>query len=419
MSKTNEFLKKYGMDAERIDPEDIAVRMLRDMQNGLSGRKADMQMIPTYLKNDGRVPMNRPAVVIDAGGTNFRCGLVTFTENGFKTESVTKCGMPGADHPVTWEEFISFIADKIMPFMDRADYIGFCFSYMAEITPEIDGRVIAIDKEVTVTDSAGKMLGEALVEELARRGAPGKKAIIVNDTAAVLLGGTAALDKTQYDGFIGQVSGTGTNTCTVVRMRDIPKLCGDEGSIIVNLESGMYADIPVGVMDTVLDENSNNPGSKRFEKLTAGVYLGELARLLIEQAHKDGVICSETAENVAALGKFDAATVDAWINEKKTDCAANAEDAQFLTDISRSLFARSARCMSANLLGIMLLNDSGREKPCCICAEGSLVQKSTFYRTKLLQFMDENCQKAGRKYSFFLGDESTLPGSAAAVLLNK
>ena len=49
--------------------------------------------------------------------------------------------------PCTWEEFISFVADRIEPLMGRAESIGFCFSYSADITPDMDGRVIRIDKE--------------------------------------------------------------------------------------------------------------------------------------------------------------------------------------------------------------------------------------------------------------------------------
>ena len=146
-----EFLKKYGMSPADIDPVEFAPRMLDDMLRGLAGEPSDMAMIPTYLKNDGVVPLNVPAVVIDAGGTNFRRALVTFTEAGCVVSELKKCPMPGIKASVEWDEFIAFVADEIEPLMDRADKIGFCFSYTAEVTPEIDGRVVRIEDMVLVT----------------------------------------------------------------------------------------------------------------------------------------------------------------------------------------------------------------------------------------------------------------------------
>jgi len=419
MSKASEFLKCYGMDAESIVPMSVAEKMVEDMKKGLAGKASDMPMIPTYLKNDGVLPLDKSAVVIDAGGTNFRCGLVKFTENGIVEENVVKQKMPGIGKSATWEEFISFVADAVEPHMNVTDLIGFCFSYSADITPDIDGKVIRIDKEVVVTGSEGKMIGASLSSELKKRGMPGKKVVIINDTAAVLLGGTATFDKTVFDGFIGQVSGTGTNTCAVVDMNNIPKLKGEDGSIIINLESGLFTDVHVGEFDNILDANSNNPGSKRFEKLTAGVYLGEIVRLMLLRAGEEDLISDSTLEYVKSLGKFDAAIVDAWSCGEKLENVSSRDDAEFIKELSVNMFDRSARCMSANLTAIMMLNNAGVKNPCCICAEGSLVQRSRKYRPILEKYLSENCKELGRSYKLFVGQETTLPGAAAAVLLNK
>ena len=61
--------------------------------------------------------------------------LVRFEEDGCHVSELSKCRMPGVGEPCTWEEFISFVADRIEPLMGRAESIGFCFSYSADITP--------------------------------------------------------------------------------------------------------------------------------------------------------------------------------------------------------------------------------------------------------------------------------------------
>ncbi len=420
--KATEFLERHGMSPERVDVPECAVKMRRDMELGLSGSRATLPMIPTYLKNDGEISPGQSAIVIDAGGTNFRCGVVSFGENGCELSNMTKRRMPGIEKSATWDEFISFVADSIMPIAERSDRIGFCFSYSADITPEIDGRVIRIDKEVVVTGCEGQLIGEALTRELARRGVEGKRVFIINDTAAVLLGGSAKLDKNRYGGFIGQVSGTGTNTCCILPLRRIEKLGRVEDTgVIVNLESGTYDGLPRGDFDLALDAASNNPGEKLMEKLTAGVYLGELCRLAIFAAADEGLLSTETADRVRALGRFDAATVDAWAcgEELYGVCAADG-DADFIRTLCLSLFERSARCMCVNLMAILMLTGEGLdpEKPVCVCAEGSLVQKSRSYRPELEKLLEENSAAIGRHVVLNVDYETTLPGSAAAALLN-
>ena len=177
--RVQDFLEAHDMEPERVDPKREAALMLEDMRRGLAGEKSDMPMIPTYLSNDAQLPLGRSVAVIDAGGTNFRSALVRFEEDGCHVSELSKCRMPGVGEPCTWEEFISFVADRIEPLMGRAESIGFCFSYSADITPDMDGRVIRIDKEVVVTGSEGKLIGASLRAELERRGITGKRVVIL------------------------------------------------------------------------------------------------------------------------------------------------------------------------------------------------------------------------------------------------
>ena len=419
-SRTIDFLSRHGMSPELTDPLVCAEPMLRDMWQGLRGGKSSMAMIPTYLSNDGIVAPGSSAVVIDAGGTNFRTALLSFTEDGYTLEGLKKQPMPGIGKPCTWEEFVSFVADNVEPFMDKADVIGFCFSYSAVIMPDMDGKVNRIDKEVVVSGSEGKMVGASLSAELARRGYPGKRVVVLNDTVAVLLGGASAIDKDKYSGFIGQVSGTGTNTCATVVRKDIEKLgLEGEGSMIINLESGQYNGFQRGDFDLALDAASNNPGDKQMEKITAGVYLGQLCRLMLRAAAEEGLLSPAGAEKVRALGNIDSAVIDAWASGEGYDNIGEDEgDRELARELSLALFERSARCMCTNLLALSLLMDAGREKPVCVLAEGSLVQRGRHYRPVLERLLRECGETLGISIELHVGNDTTQPGSAAAALLN-
>ena len=99
---------------ELVDPSVCSDMICEDMKKGLAGEHSFMPMIPTYLVNDGDVPKNEPVIVIDAGGTNFRCALLHFTDSGYELEGLKKCLMPGINEPATWDEFISFVAEMIL-----------------------------------------------------------------------------------------------------------------------------------------------------------------------------------------------------------------------------------------------------------------------------------------------------------------
>ena len=422
--KAKEFIKRHGMAPELSDPVVLAERMVKDMEKGLAGEKSSLPMIPTYISGEGEIPTGEKVVVIDAGGTNFRCGLASFTGTEWCVEKVSRQRMPGIEKPATWEEFIAFVADNIQPLLTEADKISFCFSYNADITPEIDGLVKRIDKEVVITGSSGKLVGASLEAELERRGISGKRVYILNDTVAALLGAASLIDKSGYSGFAGQISGTGANTCCTLPYKRITKLNRDEDkSILINLESGLFDGVPQGDFDVILDRESNNPGEKIMEKLIAGAYLGELGRLSLCAAADEGLLSEGSCSKVRALGKIDASYIDAWSCGEKLEMAAdNEEDGEFVKEISLALFERAARCTCANITAIMLLTGAGTEKdkPMCVCAEGSLVDKSTHFRPMFLKFLDEYAAGKLHRYAEIkVGRDTTLPGSAAAALLNK
>ena len=419
MKSAEAFFVQYGMISPSFDFATCVAQMCSDMERGLRGQHSSYPMIPTYLKTSGQVPEGEYVAVIDAGGTNFRSALARFENGVCHIEQVKKIGMPGIGEPATWEEFVSFVADAIEPFMDKTDKIGFCFSYSADITPDVDGRVNEIDKEVVITGCEGRLVGRNLCAELERRGYPGKRAVIINDTAAVQLGGMA---KHLNDGFVscfGQVSGTGTNTCAAVPGQKIEKV-ENAFDMIVNFECGSYEGLEQGLFDRQLDEKSHNPGKKHLEKMTAGVYLGELCHLALLRAAEDGLLSEQCGERLRAMPLLNSAQADAFsCGEGIEILTDDEEDAVFIRELAGILFRRSALLMCANLTAMAELTDAGRNGTTAVFAEGSLVQHSHLYAPELKRLMKQHLQEErGRDVRLIIEEDTTLPGAAAAALLN-
>lgn len=407
------------MSSDRIDLDICTKAIYTEMLKGLKEKVETMPMIPTYLRGDSDVPKNRKVAVIDAGGTNFRTALVSFTKDGPKIEKLERHDMPGLHEPADWTEFISHTAKSILPIMDEAESIGFSFSYAAEITPEKDGRVIGITKQVEILNAEGKLLGADLVAELCRLGVPRKNVVVINDTPATLLGGTAMLKKSDYGGFIGLVVGTGANACCMVEDNRIEKL-GLTGSekMMVNLESGYYCGFPQGEFDIEMDSHLPDTGCGTAEKMSSGRYVGEVCLYTLKAAAREGVFSQKTADYILGLDVLETPDADEW-GDGRLPKGIIGEDAVNIVYIISEIFSVAARCIACTLCGILMLTGEGTDKPVCIAVDGSLYKKSRLFKPALFDCMAVYAGEImGRKYEFVTADEATILGTAAGALIN-
>ena len=288
--RVDAFLAEYGMDPARVDLDQCARAFQADMERGLRGDpEARMPMLPAYLAPEGDIPQDQPAIVIDAGGTNFRIGLVSLGARGPEIQDLRVFPMPGSQGPITWEEFVDQVSEAVLPLTGRSRRVGLCFSYAAEILPNGDGRVLRFSKQVQVEGSEGKELGRDLSAALAEKGAPGVTFSVLNDTVAALLGGVAALRDEVFDGFIGLIYGTGVNTCYAERREKLSRVTTpwEKGSMLINMESARFDGAPLSEFDRRLDARSVDPVLCAFiliaippvtEALSA--HWGEFIRLL-------------------------------------------------------------------------------------------------------------------------------------------
>ena len=92
---------------------------------------------------------------------------------------------------------------------------------------------------------------------------------------------------------IGCIFGTGCNAAYMENCGSIPKLkhlnLPDDMPIAINCEYGAFDNehlvLPLTKYDTKIDEDSPRPGQQAFEKMIAGLYLGEIFRLVIVDLH--------------------------------------------------------------------------------------------------------------------------------------
>jgi len=438
-----EFLHSQGMSPAQIDFDSALDMFLEEMRRGLSGEKSSLQMIPTYLDVDGDIPADEPVLVLDAGGTNFRVATVTFDrEKQARVENFQKFPMPGAGakYPVDRNSFFDTIVDYMETNLsawrvDRPLRLSFCFSYPTEITRQRDGRLLHFSKEINAPEVVGEMIGARLVEALERTGNRRPETLVLlNDTVATLLAGRSSTPSERFDGFVGFILGTGTNTAYVESNSTITKLYSSrDGSIdpagqqVINMETGGMNRIPGGRVDDLFDSETKSPGHYRFEKMISGAYLGPLGARLLRVAAEEGLLSSAMVRGVGPETSFDTIALGRFLeNPFEPDHLLNGSFRRE-TDRLRSylllqaVVERAAKLSAVNLSATVLQEGGGQNptRPTAICADGT-----TLYKTKDLLFLtrsylQEYLVRRRRRYIEILyRDRAPLIGTAVAGLLN-
>lgn len=428
-AKVDGFLKKHGMDAGASHVGALLDGFMDDMAHGLAGQVQSLLMIPTYIGVKESVPLDKPVIVMDAGGTNFRVAVVTI--HGDAAPDIahfTKHPMPGTKGGISKEELLNTIVDYLLPVLDMSDTVGFCFSFPTEILPNRDGRLLGFNKEVKVSDSAGMLMGASLNEVLQSRGLPQKQFVLLNDTVAAMLSGVMPVAGKQYAGYIGLIYGTGTNTCYVEDAAAVTKVPGLTGSMAINMESGGWAGVPQGDYDKQLDAATDNPGDHIYEKMVSGAYQGDVVLRTVKGACAEGLFSPAFCKSIEGLESLETFEVDRFCDYPFGDGllarAASGSDAdrQTLYYICDQNFERAAKLVTVNIGGILLKTGHASDptRPVCVVAEGTAFLKSRMFKNKLTHYIKQELNDARGVYCELVHHESaTLIGTAIAGLMSE
>lgn len=342
-----EFLSRHNFDTGVAD--NLHEKILSDMQNGLNAGCATIREI-----NEGET-----AIVIDAGGTNFRSCIVTKNKTGISISDFEKTSMPGIDRELSKEEFFSAIALNIERLKDASDRIAFCFSYAMEITEDGDGRILKFSKEIKAHDAEGSLLAKELKAELARRGWKRiQKVSVLNDTAALLLSGIVATQGQKMHSHVAFILGTGMNSAYI-----------HDGHIIVT-ECGMFNGIEQSDFDKIVDSRSSCPGQSMLEKMCSGAYLGEIVHAMTDAA------CTEDLSKDESF----ACNGSAHLTAADLDPILNGENS-ILKELARCVVMRSAKLSAEAVYAAIIASDKNKNSGKVFIA----CNGSTFWKTPLLR----------------------------------
>ena len=407
------WLNDNWVAADKYNASTMLEAFLNEMEKGLNGdESSSLAMIPAFVGIGEEVTTaGKSVAVIDAGGTNLRIGIARFDENGkilydlthdFETRT-----MPGSDREVSASEFYAVLADALEPHASEFDNIGFCFSYPAEIQPNLDGRLLHWTKEIKIPELLHKLVGEGLLNVLVERGIEGKKVVVLNDTVATLLAGRAQGQTFHASSYIGFILGTGTNTAYVEYNQNIQKLprhFKKEGSQVINVESGGFAAFQRGPFDLELDKCSTNRNKHVFEKMISGAYLGPLTLKLLKALVDKDVFSSGGAKALLNITELSTIAInDLAAGDTNDDCdrdrtALLLRSNEFTDadrDIMKKVFAavveRAALLTAVNIAAAVVKSGKGTDadRPVCVNIDGSTYDKVHQLKDKVQSYLKE------------------------------
>ena len=430
--RVEEFLSGQGMFHGDISIEDTCGVFLSEMDKGLAGERSSLAMLPTYIETERELPCDKPVIVMDAGGTNFRVATVTFRREGKPEIADFKVyPMPGITAEVSKDEFFGTMAGYVRDIADNSDSVGFCFSYPIEMFPSKDGRALYFSKEIKAPEAAGQMIGENMGRALRDLGIRGdKQFVLLNDTVATLLAGRGQSGGRNFDSYIGFILGTGTNTAYVEQNRNIAKAkdLDPAKSQIINVESGGFGKAPRGKIDEAFDAASISPGVNVFEKMISGAYLGPLCLATIQAAAGDGLFSKKAAEQLANIPKAETKDISLFLAspEGSDNILAKAiqgsepQDIATLSSLVAAVVERAAKLTAINLSSAVLKSAKGQDpnRPVCIVAEGTTFYKLHGLQSTIESYLKQYLDQKGRYCEIASVDDATLIGAAIAGLTN-
>lgn len=317
----------------------VMERLDAEISKGLSKethKDSIVKCFTTYVQDlpDGTEKGN--FLALDLGGTNFRVLLITLEGMNFDMKSKIYA-IPQSLMLGTGKHLFDHIAQCLALFVkdlnlqDQVLPLGFTFSFPLTQEGLTKGYLVRWTKGFNcdgVVDQDVVALLEAAIER--RNDVKIDVCAILNDTTGTLM--SCAWKNRNCR--IGLIVGTGSNACYVEKTKNVE--CAvpgnynpDKPHMLINTEWGAFGeggvlDFVVTEFDQAIDDNSINPKKQLFEKMISGMYMGELARLVLEKVVDAGLLFGgKCPTDLKKRGKFFTKYVSEIENDPKgkyTNC---------------------------------------------------------------------------------------------------
>lgn len=295
--------ESFWISGEKL--KEIVKRFCQELDEGLAKHHQNIAMHQTWVH---KLPSGNERgifLTLDLGGTNLRVCQITL--HGHEKEGKEKTELNQKQYKLPeelkkgnadslWNFIVQELADFIkskglinMYTKDKPMPLGFTFSYPAT-QARIDHAVLKTwTKGFDISGVEDHDVAQQLREKIEERNLPVELICVINDTVGAMVASAYNDPKT----IMGAIFGTGCNAAYMANLSSIGKMKASDrrtaeaqsNRMAINCEYGAFDNahrvLPWTEYDKQIDAESPRPGEQAFEKLSAGLYLGEIYRLII------------------------------------------------------------------------------------------------------------------------------------------
>ncbi|KAK0108538.1 hexokinase A, variant 2 [Cadophora gregata] len=347
-------------------------------------------------------------LALDMGGTNLRvCEIILTDEQGEFDIIQSKYRMPEDLKTGNADELWEYIADCLQQFIESHHGgekttslpLGFTFSYPATQDYIDHGVLQRWTKGFDIDGVEGENVVPMFEAAIGKRGVPIKLTALINDTTGTLI--ASAYTDTKMK--IGCIFGTGCNAAYMENCGSIPKLAHmnlpPDTPMAINCEWGAFDNehkvLPLTPYDIIIDKESPRPGQQAFEKMIAGLYLGELFRLVLVDLHENKEVHMFEGQNIDKLRKaytldssflslveedpFENLSETGDLFQNKLGITTTRPELELIRRLAELIGTRAARLSACGVAAISIKKDY---KTCHVGADGSVFNKYPHFKAR-------------------------------------
>lgn len=296
----------FTVDGKKL--REITDHFKNELEKGLSVEGGSIPMNVTWVLDWPNGKEEGLYLALDLGGTNLRVAEITLDGNRSFDITQSKYRLPSNMKTATSDEMWDYIADCVEKFIvfhhPDTDIqklpvinLGFTFSYPCTQNKINEGILQRWTKGFDIDDVEGRDVCPMLMRALEKRKLPIKLTALINDTTGTLVASHYVNPNTK----MGCIFGTGCNAAYYEKVGNIPKILDrlpkdvdPETPMAINCEYGAFDNehvvLPRTTYDIAIDEASPRPNQQAFEKMIAGLYLGEIFRRVLIDLHEQGFV---------------------------------------------------------------------------------------------------------------------------------
>ncbi|XP_022872711.1 probable hexokinase-like 2 protein [Olea europaea var. sylvestris] len=414
LRQAKRLLRKFANDCATPVAKlwNIADDLASKMESGLSSEESILGMLVSYV---APLPTGEEKGIyygINLRGTNF---LMIRGSLGGKNLPISELQREEVAIPSTamdgdsTKELFDLIAVELAKFISvhseidgkaesRERKLGFTVSFPVEEDARSSGTAIKW-RSLSVNDIVGKELTNDINRALEKHGIDLRVFALANDTTGDLAGAIYY----SKENVAAITLGMGTDVGYVESAEQVPKWHGqspNSGEMIINMQWGNFSSshLPFTEFDASLDAESSNPGSRMFEKLISGMYLGEIVRrVLLKMAQETALFGEWVPPKLATPYLLRSPDMAAMHQDTSEDFELVDEklkeifEINYSTQMARELVAevcdvvaeRGARLVGAGIVGIVKKLGRIANKKSVVTIEGGLYEHYRVFRNYL------------------------------------